>query len=77
MHIRFYNLKEKYMPNDFGTQNFVSLQLFNLVLNIVRTRNELERAWEALAQKEELIDQIRNPREQYMYTHTHTLRYLY
>ena len=38
------------MPNEFGTQNFVSLQLFSLVLNKSRTRNELERAWEALAQ---------------------------
>ena len=51
-------------PSRFGTQNFISLQLFNLVLNTARTRQELERDWEALAQHEELVDQIRNSRQQ-------------
>ena len=49
---------EPNIPNNFGTQNYVSLQLFSLVLNTTRTRNELERPWENLAQQEELIDRI-------------------
>ena len=50
-------------PNDFETRNSLSSQLFNLVLNTTRTRNELKRALEALTQHRELIDQIRNPRQ--------------
>ena len=42
----------------FGTQISISSQLFNLVLNTTRTREEFERAWEALAQQEEITDQI-------------------
>jgi len=52
------------LPNGFGTQISISSQLFNLVLNTAKTREELERAWEALAQQEEITDQIRNPRQQ-------------
>ena len=52
------------LPNGFGTQISISSQLFNLVLNTTRTREEFERAWEALAQQEEIIDQIRNARQQ-------------
>ena len=51
-------------PNGFGTQISISSQLFNLVLNTARTREEFERAWEALAQQEEIADQIRNARQQ-------------
>ena len=55
-------------PNGFGTQISISSQTFNLVLNTARTRQELERSWEALAQQEELIGQIRNARQQnYIY----------
>ena len=46
------------LPNGFGTQISIYSQLFNLVLNTARTRQELERAWEALAEHEELVDQI-------------------
>ena len=49
------------VPNDFGTQKFS--QLFILVLNIARTRDKLERAWESLAPHEELIYKIRNARQ--------------
>ena len=52
------------LPNGFGTHISISSQLFNLVLNTARTRQELERAWEALAEHEELVDQIRNARQQ-------------
>ena len=52
------------LPNVFGTQISISSQLFNLVLNTARTREEFERAWEDLAQQEEITDQIRNPRQQ-------------
>ena len=52
------------LPNVFGTQISISSQLFNLVLNTAKTREELERAWEALAQQEEISDQIRNVRQQ-------------
>ena len=52
------------MPNGFGTQISISSQLFNLVLNTARTREAFGRAWEALAQQEEIIDQIRNARQQ-------------
>jgi len=51
------------LPNVFGTQISISSQLFNLVLNTAKTREELERAWEALAQQEEITDQIRNARQ--------------
>ena len=52
------------LPNGFGTQISISSHLFNLLLNTARTREEFERAWEALAQQEEITDQIRNPRQQ-------------
>ena len=52
------------LPNGFGTQISISSQLFNLVLSTARTRHEFERAWEALAQQEELIDRIRNATQQ-------------
>ena len=56
------------LPNGFGAQFSISSQLFNLVLNTARRRQEFERAWEALAQQEELIDQIRNSIQQnYIY----------
>ena len=56
------------VPNGFGAHFSISAQLFNLVLNTARTRQEFERAWEALAQQEELIDQIRNSIQQnYIY----------
>ena len=52
------------LPNGFETQISISSQLFNLVLNTARTREAFGRAWEALAQQEEIIDQIRNARQQ-------------
>ena len=59
-------------PNDFETRNSISSQLFNLVLNTARTRQEFERAWEALSQQEELIGQIRNARQQnYIYIYSY------
>ena len=64
------------LPNGFGAQFSISSQLFNLVLNTARTRQEFERAWEALAQQEELIDQIRNARQQ-NYIYIYSLTYLY
>ena len=41
-------------PNGFGTHNSISSQLFNLILNTAKIRQELERSWEDLAQWEEL-----------------------
>ena len=65
------------LPNGFGTQISISSQLFNLVLNTARTREEFERAWEALAQQEEIIDQIRNARQQnYIYIYIILLFYI-
>ena len=65
------------LPNGFGAQFSISSQLFNLVLNTARTRQEFERAWEALAQQEEPIDQIRNARQQnYIYIYIFPLTYL-
>ena len=68
------------LPDGFETQNSISLQLFILVLNTARTRQELERAWEALAEQEELVDQIRNARQQnymYMYMYIYIFSYLF
>ena len=54
----------------------------NTATNPARTRQEFERSWEALAQQEELIDQIRNARQQnciyiYIYIYIYPLTYLY
>ena len=66
------------VPNGFGAQFSISSQLFNLVLNTARTRQEFERAWEALAQQEELIDQIRNTKQQnYIYIYIYIFSYLF
>lgn len=36
------------LPNKLGNQTSISRQLYDLILRTVRSRNELERAWETV-----------------------------